>query len=292
MNVKFKVLILSCIASLGASGKANIDPHTIKYQNFLEYQYARLKVEDHDIYRLIYLRLIEDGRSRKDSSPEYKSIIDQYVSGETFHKISEKTRIIYAKHDISAEERRDLALLSIVNDGDFSFAEKETFEKDSARIRDYIYTPLESGAKPRDHARWESIILRSCKGELNSNHKKLIDGELYSISNPYLYEMWLAKYGESKKTKAYLLNLPFERGGMVYVQRQVEWGELVQNRTGLNCQTYLEWYIEHVLAPAGLCEQFNLMVEEMEEYLEQLKNTSQGSVKNSMKGMNEFRADR
>jgi sulfur carrier protein ThiS len=265
--LKFVCLVLVFV-QFSAS---NVCSQESSYEEFVVHQYDRLGINSNNVYELIAAKIVEDS-VRFSENNEYKALLKEYAESKSLSVVRERILSKSFWEKLILNERCDLALLLAVAGDDFSMCHSLRFRKDNRRIRDYIYAPLKADEEPLHREEWEKIIYGACKDELVKNQADMLENKGSETTNPYLYEMWLAKYGTSEEVKCFLLNLPFERGGLLYIKRDLQWPEMLLKSTGIEAENWIEWYIEYVIKPAGLEAQFESHLNEMKDYVVSLES--------------------
>lgn len=228
-----------------------------------------------DFYRYLRSKSLKIISNHADQE-KYNHLMKLIRNDSEYEKVYQEISNLIASGLLKKNEQRNLAIYCIAESEDFELANTIKFLKGDSWLREVMYQPLKDGQLPKNAQKWEQVILDAYLSELNQNRGILLESGGVSASNPYLCEMWLAKYGNTRKTKQYLLNMPFEMSGMLYIysraslNAQDPWPVFFQERIQEVPNNWFDWYLSYVIKPADLEDEFSIKLNEISEYYRHL----------------------
>lgn len=177
-----------------------------------------------------------------------------------------------SKESINFEWREKLAILFAVLYGDYSYLNQYGVSFGRGYFYSYCYQPVEKGRLPLDADKWERVILNCLMKEIDNNWEQLCaEGSVSGNVADMSALLWLARYGRSDSTKNYLLEMPFVRyGWLSFVQKNEpfklggDMEDVFSFEKGDN-ESWEEWYVEEVIKPAGIFEEYKRRLAEQED---------------------------
>lgn len=177
-------------------------------------------------------------------------------------------------------EKERIAMLLAVKYSDFYCAKTITFSKHSMWLQWYLNQPYSAENLPQDIAEWEDIIYKIHRDEYLENKATSVASGKIIQSFSELSLAWLARYGESKKTKNLLLALAMDEVSFLrtvdYLIKGDRKKRILINGSAARSDysSWIEWYVDEVIIPAGLHSELQqrirnngLYIEKIEKYL-------------------------
>ncbi|MDA3834746.1 MAG: hypothetical protein PF495_15280 [Spirochaetales bacterium] len=183
-----------------------------------------------------------------------------------------------SKNSINLEWREKLSVLFAVLYGDYSYLNQYGVSFGRGYFYSYCYQPVEKGRLPLDADKWERVILNCLMKKIDKNWEQLC--AVGSVNGGNVTDMsallWLARYGRSDSTKNYLLEMPFVRYGWLSLVQKNEPFKLSGDikdvfvfEKGDN-KSWGEWYVEEIIKPAGIFEEYKHRLSEQEDAIKKI----------------------